>query len=754
LSKCGTIGDLTITSRGESVNDKISTVCPCAGFLALEVQDESIVRQTEKETGWNDQDGCEVFLETGHMGNNAIHFTLHGNDPHEGGRHSYEWRIDLEKLSDAQLQLHPGVVLSVDVAVVDKDADGSLSYVTWGKGLGQFQTAASRGDVVLVEGYDDVATITGRFTTEKGNKPFAGFTLAAFRGDEPAGRALTDADGMYRLLLLPGTYTLKPGPGQGIEPFEVSGLTAREGEQTTKDLTASAPGAIVGRVTSAKEEPYRGLVIQAYRGMQITQSGRTDEEGRYRIDRLLPGVYTLKPGPDQGTNPFAVSGLTVRAEEQTRANFAVEEIPYLVRLSFRVSPARMAEFTAVYEAQIGTLLHKYGLVPSSSEVAAPDRVFSRLFELQARSAVEEVQAALPGDSTWTAMLRELAAVSGRSGTDSLMTYHYELYSMPAGPGKMAAAGAGQVVQTGAGQVVPAGKGKLVFGGHWRTYDAMDGLASADVRALLLDREGRLWIGTYGGGLCRYDGESFTTYTTDDGLAHNWVRALLQDSNGHLWIGTDGGGLTRYDGEAFTTYTTDDKLPHNVVTTLLEDREGHVWIGTEGGGICRYDGEGFTTFTTGDGLAYNWVASMVQDREGIIWIGTEGKGVCSYDGERFTRYTTIDGLGHNWVDAILQDGEGNMWFGTLGGVSRYDGEGFTTLASEDGLAHNWVGALLQDRQGNLWIGTLGGGVSRYNGQGATGFTVQQRLADGWVMDLVQDEQGRLWIGTEGGLSTFK
>ena len=78
-------------------------------------------------------------------------------------------------------------------------------------------------------------------------------------------------------------------------------------------------------------------------------------------------------------------------------------------------------------------------------------------------------------------------------------------------------------------MVAAGPGR----GHWRKYDVTDGLAGLDVRCLLQDREGYLWIGTHGSGLSRYDGQRFETITTREGLAGNRVSAIFQDQRENL-----------------------------------------------------------------------------------------------------------------------------------------------------------------------------------------------------------------------------
>jgi len=61
-----------------------------------------------------------------------------------------------------------------------------------------------------------------------------------------------------------------------------------------------------------------------------------------------------------------------------------------------------------------------------------------------------------------------------------------------------------------------------------------------VRALYVDSQDVLWIGTYDGGLGRYDGARFTRITTKDGLFSNGVFQILEDRNGYLWMSSNQG----------------------------------------------------------------------------------------------------------------------------------------------------------------------------------------------------------------------
>ena len=92
-------------------------------------------------------------------------------------------------------------------------------------------------------------------------------------------------------------------------------------------------------------------------------------------------------------------------------------------------------------------------------------------------------------------------------------------------------------------------------------------------------------GTAGTSLHPYAGYEFpdrwTTYTTADGLARNEVKYLLQDDKGNLWVGTNGSGVSCFDGREWTTYTAAEGLANDDVEVILQDLAGSLWFGTKG-----------------------------------------------------------------------------------------------------------------------------------------------------------------------------
>jgi len=104
---------------------------------------------------------------------------------------------------------------------------------------------------------------------------------------------------------------------------------------------------------------------------------------------------------------------------------------------------------------------------------------------------------------------------------------------------------------------------------------------------------------------------------------NYIVALEVTKGDIVWAGTWGGGLARFDGKSWTNFTTKDGLPSNHVFMVYEGRDKRLWVGT-GKGLARMEDDGsFTVFTTADGLFSDIIFSMVEAEDGSFWIGSFG-----------------------------------------------------------------------------------------------------------------------------------
>ncbi len=109
--------------------------------------------------------------------------------------------------------------------------------------------------------------------------------------------------------------------------------------------------------------------------------------------------------------------------------------------------------------------------------------------------------------------------------------------------------------------------------------------------ILWEHQNTLWVGT-AKGLFALDLSSRKVrhFTAEQfGLSANGILALTADSEGHIWMGTSGGGVLRYDGETFQSIRLGPSALDNMVEAVLCDRRGRLWFGTRAGLVAYQPG---------------------------------------------------------------------------------------------------------------------------------------------------------------------
>ncbi len=205
-----------------------------------------------------------------------------------------------------------------------------------------------------------------------------------------------------------------------------------------------------------------------------------------------------------------------------------------------------------------------------------------------------------------------------------------------------------------------------------------GLPQNSVQDMIRTSDGYIWVGTQEG-VARFDGVNFTVFDKHnvEQMSTSWVWDLYEDRQGHIWIATFGGGLIRMKDGRTKAYTKKNGLSGNAITSVHQGKDGSYWIGTRGDGLNRMTGEGFTAYTKDQGLSGNNVWTVFEDSGGRLWVGTEHGLNRQVDG-KFVSYTTKDGLAHNWIWAVYEDSKGNILIGSDGGVDIYALGKFTSL----------------------------------------------------------------------------
>jgi ligand-binding sensor domain-containing protein/signal transduction histidine kinase len=280
--------------------------------------------------------------------------------------------------------------------------------------------------------------------------------------------------------------------------------------------------------------------------------------------------------------------------------------------------------------------------------------------------------------------------------------------------------------------------------------SQNGLPTDFVRCVTEDKEGSIWAGTEGGGLCRLKQSKFQIYGAKEGLSSDQVMAVAEARGGGLWIGTDGDGLDLWENGKVRHYGESDGLKNGHVWSVVQDHRGTVWAGTWDG-IYEMDGEKFNGIS--DGRTLGWqVLAIYEDSDTNLWIGQQAFGGITRlsNGERTV--VKIPGTSANLdVRALMKDRDGALWVGTSeDGLYRMNGGGFVRFGRKDGLGSDSIWCLYVDGQGVLWVGTCRGGLSRWqNGRFIT-WTTKNGLINDVICQIQEDNRGNLWLGSYGGI----
>lgn len=249
-------------------------------------------------------------------------------------------------------------------------------------------------------------------------------------------------------------------------------------------------------------------------------------------------------------------------------------------------------------------------------------------------------------------------------------------------------------------------------------------SSESIRVMCQDNNGNIWIGSYGGGLYKYESSGrVKRFSKSDGLISDLVRTVFSDSNGNLWIGTRF-GLSIFVEEKFINYTTEQGLPSNIILCINEDNEGKIWIGT-GKGLAYFINKRFETFLLNSNISSLPILSIVPDSSGVLWVGTEGGGLIRVKDQSPSYINISNGLPSNIIANILEDSQNDIWLTTDKGIiqttkkdlslifdkqkKKLDYKYYDTsdgLPSSECVKYSQY-SVLKSSDGLLWFTTMGG-----------------------------------------------
>lgn len=292
-------------------------------------------------------------------------------------------------------------------------------------------------------------------------------------------------------------------------------------------------------------------------------------------------------------------------------------------------------------------------------------------------------------------------------------------------------------------------------GEWKYINyADDEQISKNVKTTLIDREGNLWVGTYGDGLEKLINNQFALYRFADGLLNHEIHSFLEIRD-TFWIGTNKHLIQSAGrpGNVIREFNLAHGLPVDTICGIFKDNTQKLWLATSRNGIyyMSKDDTIFKSYSFNTDRLSNLVSAFT-GYQNTLYIGTKnGLFELNTSTLESKMYTNRDGLLHNKIRSLYCNNKAELWIGTEGnGVNLLKNRVLSTIQIADGTRMFVVRSITEDRNGFLWIGTEGDGLIKL-GENLTSYTTSEGLYSNYCKAIIADKDGRIWVSHTGALS---
>ncbi len=287
----------------------------------------------------------------------------------------------------------------------------------------------------------------------------------------------------------------------------------------------------------------------------------------------------------------------------------------------------------------------------------------------------------------------------------------------------------------------------------------------------------LWIGTYAGGLSRYNKEkdNFYTYTISENdtnaLLNNEITTITEDKYHRLWVGTTSPVLHQFipeiNGFRYYLITSSDQLDSSSSRNISIDKiipdDEILWIANNSGILTALNTSSMTFqyFKLFDVLSNQTtvfsIVSLMLDNN-LIWISTWSKGIWIFN-KTTGKCVPYLKEKNKYINFIFKDNKNRIWYSPESeGLVMIDGNKEVNYRYNDfdrySLSSNSISNYLQDKQGNLWFTSKQGDLNYFitNNPFYSWYkspNLIHGLTHNIVTAVIEDSKGRIWIGYEDG-----
>lgn len=275
--------------------------------------------------------------------------------------------------------------------------------------------------------------------------------------------------------------------------------------------------------------------------------------------------------------------------------------------------------------------------------------------------------------------------------------------------------------------------------------------------IMRDKNKRVWVATFSGGISFFDNNPSVFYhlahqvSERNSLINNNVNSVLEDKNGLLWFATDN-GISRWDrlNNKWDTFVKKHTVKPQVFLSLCEDNDGNIWAGTYSSGLYILDGKTgnqiFNTENVFSELTGKYIFDIYKDSQDDIWLGgIEGNVLCYlHEKKRFQVYSKYP------VNSFTEFSPGKVLATCRYGLLLFDKASGTT----DILLEGYIALDCAVINNEIWLATGGDGLLKFNleTREVKKFTTESGILSNYINSIIVSDK-TLLLGTENGLCKF-
>lgn len=312
--------------------------------------------------------------------------------------------------------------------------------------------------------------------------------------------------------------------------------------------------------------------------------------------------------------------------------------------------------------------------------------------------------------------------------------------------------------------------------HFKRYAVNDNqttISHNSITSLFIDKKNNFWVGTFGGGLHKFDKTSatFSSIVSSDAFFTTYIHDITDLGDHHILLGTSGGGLLLYNTQTSKFYNFFQKINTqqdvNIIRTLHKNKQGDLWVGTDGNGLFKisnplskqpdlvhysYNPKLDTS------LSGNAIYALYEDTIGNLWVGTAWNGINVLSEHNHYKYIYSDIRGESPMPVLsVFKTPDTLYLGLDGGgLTQYiNSQDQVNILGKDVIGAKYIQYIEPDKSNTYWLGTFANGLVHVDPVRKTFKQFKHKPGDSTtlsyndVRSIYKNPQGNLWIATWGG-----